>query len=103
MFRPKPDYPFEHWDRVGRGPLDPGVRYRVVRSFTDYDGDRIEVGHEWIYRAYNFFPWEEGLSLLVEDDAGLLVFRLGMLVPENAEIWDKFGEYVVRVAVSSRQ
>ncbi len=45
--------------------LRPGVQYRVVRSFTDYDRDEHAPGEIWIYLGYNFLPYDDGLSLFV--------------------------------------
>ena len=62
-----------HWTRsgalkAGHGFLQAGRCYRVVRSFTDYDGDVHPAGEEWTFLGASFLPHEDGLSLFVSLD-----------------------------------
>jgi hypothetical protein len=42
-----------------------GVRYAVVREFTDFDGGSHPAGETWWFRGHNFLPYDDGLSLFV--------------------------------------
>jgi len=43
--------------------LVPGHRYRVATTFTDFDGTVWREGFVFRYRTYNYFPYDEGLTL----------------------------------------
>jgi hypothetical protein len=50
--------------------LTRGQRYRVVRPFTDLDGDKHSVGEEWFFVGSGFLPYDNLLSIFVADDSG---------------------------------
>ena len=61
-----------HWD-VGRLDqahlfLKAGRRYRVLRAFTDFDGDAHPPGEEWTFLGTSFLPYDDGLSIFVSLD-----------------------------------
>jgi Domain of unknown function (DUF3601) len=48
--------------------LAPARRYRVTKSFVDYDGEIHPIGENWIYLSHSFLPHDDGLSLFVSLD-----------------------------------
>lgn len=61
-----------HWTRTGLDAshafLKAGRRYRVLRAFTDFDGDVHPPGEEWTFLGSSFLPHDDGLSLFVSLD-----------------------------------
>ena len=61
-----------HWTSNRLDPshlfLKAGRRYRVLRAFTDYDGDVHPPGEEWTFLGTSFLPYDDGLSLFVSLD-----------------------------------
>lgn len=56
--------------------LEPKTNYKVIKAFTDFDGDIIPIGWQGLYKAYNYFPYDDGLSLAFDTDKGLCIIRL---------------------------
>ena len=61
-----------HWSGGRLQPshdfLQAGRRYRVLREFTDFDGDAHRPGEEWTFLGASFLPHDDGLSLFVSLD-----------------------------------
>ena len=76
--------------------LIPGKKYKVIKSFTDYDHYVHEVGETWTFVTTNFLPYENGLTLhvLQDDIAKETVYRLQWRKEEQAEIIKNFINYV---------
>ena len=84
------------------GGLDPrhaflqsGRRYRVLREFTDFDGDAHRAGEEWTFLGSNFVPYEDGLSLFVSKD-GVSEWQIRMQWRPEAQgpVLDRLDAYV---------
>lgn len=72
-----------------------GRTYRVVQSFTDYDGDLHPAGESWTYLSHNFVPYDDGLSLFVSlDGAQEWQIRLCWRPDYQAHIIDSLGDYL---------
>lgn len=56
--------------------LIPGQVYRVKAAFIDYDGIVHHIGETWRFVGKNFLPYEDGLTLEVEQDGQRQVIRL---------------------------
>ena len=65
-----------HFTWKAYGGLEPRQTYEVVRPFTDFDGHELPVGWKGRYRAYNYFPYDDGLSLAFDTGDGLCIVRL---------------------------
>lgn len=79
------------------GGLAAGQRYRVVRAFTDFDGAVLATGWEGVYRAYNCFPYDDGLSLALDTDAGMTILRLQAHAEAQQAIVDALMDYFAPV------
>ena len=87
--------PFE----CGKLQLVPEVRYRVLIEFGDYDGQTHEPAEEWVYRGYNFFPHDDGLTLHVTwADGSDGVIRMRWHREAQGQVLDVFERYVARVS-----
>lgn len=82
-----------HFDWKSYGDLEPGKEYKVIKEFKDYDGDIIPVGWKGCYRAYNYFPYDDGLSLAFDTDDGLCLIRLQMIPDAHDEIGNNLMQY----------
>lgn len=74
--------------------LIPGKTYQVVRSFRDYDGFSHPVGERWRFVDKSFLPYEDGLTLKIEQDGQLTGIRLQWRDDAQALIIDNFSYYV---------
>jgi len=76
--------------------LIPGKKYKVIKSFTDYDHCVHEVGKTWTFVTTNFVPYDDGLTLhvLQDDISRERVYRLHWRKEEQAEIIEHFINYV---------
>ena len=77
--------------------LVPGQTYRVIKTFTDYDGSVHPVGESWRFVKKSFLPYEDGLSLFVEKNKQNVSFRLQWREETQAQIIDNFSVYVAEV------
>lgn len=46
--------------------IERGKKYRVIKSFTDYDREIHAIGETWKFLTTNFLPYEDGLTLHVQ-------------------------------------
>ena len=44
-----------------------GSKVRVIKSFEDFDGQKIEVGSEWQFNEYTYFPYDGGYTFYFEE------------------------------------
>jgi hypothetical protein len=89
---PPPRLP-ETTDPRDRGHLIFGRRYRVAKTFRDFDGGTWVEGTVFVYEGYHFFPYDDGLTLFT--DRGNI--RLSGLFPENQQVRDAIEEYLIPV------
>lgn len=74
--------------------LIPGKDYRVIKSFTDYDGIVHGTGETWTYLGTHFLPYDDGLTLHVSIGNRAAVYRLQWRKEEQAHIIENFRDYV---------
>jgi hypothetical protein len=76
--------------------LIPKKKYRVIKSFKDYDGVVHPIGETWTFIGTNFVPYDDGLSLhiMLENSTTETVYRLQWRAEEQEEIIQNFGTYV---------
>jgi hypothetical protein len=74
--------------------LIPGTTYRVIAAFEDYDGSIHPVGELWRFVGKNFLPYEDGLTLLIEQDGKQGSIRLQWRDETQAPIIDAFSDFV---------
>lgn len=71
-----------------------GAGYRVVAPFRDFDGEVHQPGTVWTFRGHSFLPYDDGLSLFVEQDGRDRQIRLRWLEGDQAEIIDNLSAYL---------
>ncbi len=82
---------------VGHGfhHMTPGKRYRVIKSFRDFDGQDHPIGEEWTYLGTAFLPYDDGLSLFVSLDGDReWHIRMQDRAEEQGPILDRLQDYV---------
>jgi Domain of unknown function (DUF3601) len=42
--------------------LTQGSKIKVIKSFEDFDGQKIEIGSEWTFKKYTYFPYDGGYT-----------------------------------------
>jgi hypothetical protein len=75
--------------------LRPQATYRVIAAFVDYDNEMHPVGERWRFLRDSFLPYEDGLSLFVEQDGGENQIRLQCRNEAQNDIVQAFSDYVV--------
>ena len=86
---PNPDGKFTAFE------LWPQAKYRVVTAFVDYDNIKHEVGERWTFLRKAFLPYEDGLSLFVEQDGQEVHIRLQSRNDAQGHIVGAFSDFVV--------
>jgi Domain of unknown function (DUF3601) len=74
-----------------------GRTYRVIKTFTDYDGTVHPVDESWRFVKKSFLPYEDGLSLFVERNKQNVLFRLQWRAESQGQIIDNFSDFVTEV------
>lgn len=74
--------------------LRPGTLYCVIRDFKDYDGVIHLVGERWRFLAKNFLPYEDGLTLVIEQDGRQLAIRLQWREETQGNLIERFSDFV---------
>jgi hypothetical protein len=83
------------WDAVVR----PGVRYRVMKAFTDFDGELHPEGEEWTFLRNAFLPYESGMTFFVSfDGREESQIRLQWRPEAQSHVLDHLAEYVGAVS-----
>lgn len=77
--------------------LVPGKVYCVAVSFTDYDGKLHQVGENWRFVSKNFLPYEDGLTLFIEQNGESASIRLQWRDETQGHIIDNFSDFVEEV------
>ena len=77
--------------------LVPGQSYRVIKTFTDYDGIIHPVDESWRFVKKGFLPYEDGLSLFVERNGQNLLFRFQWRAEAQGQIIDHFSDFVAEL------
>lgn len=71
-----------------------GREYMVTRAFTDFDGQLRPAGERWVFKGYDFLPYDDGLTLYTEPGPGL---RLQWRLESQGAIIDNLGDYLTMV------
>ncbi len=75
------------------GGLEPRKGYRAIQEFVDYDGDMISVGWKGCYRAFNYLPYDDELSLAFDDSEGLCIIRLHLRPGDQEAVGNNLMQY----------
>jgi len=54
-------------DQMRLNELTPGSKLRVIKSFADFDRQKIEVGSVWTFKEYTYFPYDGGYTFYFEE------------------------------------
>lgn len=71
-----------------------GERYRVARTFTDFDGQVLEQGRVLTFSSYTFFPYDGGYTAYFDEG----VVRLAEISTGNREVLKALDSYLERLA-----
>ena len=74
--------------------LEPGRTYRVVAPFVDYDGIAHPIGETFRFVEKHFLPYEDGLTLMVDQQGRADSWRLQWREEAQAEVIDNFSSFV---------
>lgn len=74
--------------------LIPGQTYRVTAPFKDYDGEMHPAGEEWRFLEKHFLPYEDGLTLMIEQSGQKRSIRLQWREETQGHIIDRFSDFV---------
>lgn len=77
------------------GCMKRGERYRVIRGFTDGDGDEHAVGEEWLFLGSSYSIYDEMRLLYVSISPGeAWIFPLFTDPTRQKAVSDEFCSYV---------
>ena len=76
------------------GDLIPGKTYRVITAFEDYDRMIHPIGERWGFVGKNFLPYEDGLTLRIEQNGKDASIRLQWRDDAQGQIIDDFSDFV---------
>jgi hypothetical protein len=74
--------------------LKPSESYRVIKEFTDYDGNLHKVGERWIFDYIDYLPYHSGLSLNVIENGVSVIYRFQDEPEEQQQLLNNFMNYV---------
>ena len=77
--------------------LTPGQMYKVCKPFEDYDGIIHLAGEQWRFVEKNFLPYDDGLSLHVEQDGQKKLIRLQWREEAQAGLIETFSDYLEEI------
>jgi len=77
--------------------LIPGKTYHVISAFEDYDGAIHPFGERWRFVGKNFLPYEDGLTVQIEQDGKDKSIRLQWRDETQGQIIDNFSDFVEEV------
>jgi hypothetical protein len=77
--------------------LEAGKRYEVIREFTDFDRTVHPVGERWLFVGHQFLPYDNGLSLFVQTDAGEWHMRWQLTNDEQRGLAEDLAAYIREV------
>jgi hypothetical protein len=77
--------------------LTSGKLYRVTVPFHDYDGILHSQGESWHFLRKSFLPYEDGLSLFVEQAGQEVQIRLQCRNESQAQLVNDFSNMVEEV------
>lgn len=68
-----------------------GREYMIVKSFRDFDGAERSAGERWVFKGYDFLPYDDGLTLFTDPGPNV---RLQWRRESQADIIDNLGDYI---------
>ncbi len=74
--------------------LKPGESYRVIKEFTDHDGNLHKAGERWIFVKIDYLPYHSGLSLNVIENGESVVYRFQDEPDQQQLLLECFMNYV---------
>lgn len=77
--------------------LKPGRRYRVIASFTDYDGRVHPVGETWRFIQEAYLAYDDGLSLSIVTQGQGQTIRMQWRDDAQGPVLDHLHRYVQAV------
>ena len=84
----------QDWPTTSFGHLWPGMTYRVVQAFRDFDGNEHPVGETWSFIGSSFLPYDDGLSLFVAIDGEHRQIRMQWREDQQGAVVDNLVDYV---------
>lgn len=79
----------DNWKFLTRGKI-----YTVLREFHDFDKVLHPVGESWTFAGSSFLPYENGLSLFVQNNKGEWHIRMQLEKDEQKEVNDHLEKYI---------
>ena len=73
--------------------LTQGSKVRVIKSFADFDGQKINVGSEWTFKEYTYFPYDGGYTFYFEEGE----MRMAEISDADYYVFSHASEYFVLI------
>jgi len=72
----------------------PGQIYHITKAFSDFDKYVHDIGESWIFVNKSFLPYDDGLTIFIEQNGSRRSFRMQARPEEQDEIVSNFSNYV---------
>jgi Domain of unknown function (DUF3601) len=70
-----------------------GQKIKVIKPFVDFDGQKIELGSEWTYDRYSYFPYDGGYTFYFNEG----VMRMAEISPEDYYVFEHTSEFFEQI------
>ena len=74
--------------------LTPGQKYKIIKTFIDFDQIVHPVDEAWIFIETNFLPYEDGLTLHVLKEGLKTTYRLKWTKENQENIIENFKDFI---------
>lgn len=66
-----------------------GQKIRVIKSFQDFDGTKIEEGSEWTFDSYTYFAYDGGYTFTFNEGD----MRMAEISPDDYYVFEHMEEF----------
>lgn len=73
--------------------LSKGQKIKVIKSFVDFDGQKMEEGSEWTFDRFSYFPYDGGYTFYFDEG----VMRMAEISPEDYYVFEHVSEFFVLI------
>ena len=69
--------------------LSKGQKVKVIKSFVDFDGTKINEGSEWTFDKYSYFPYDGGYTFYFNEG----VMHMAEISPDDYYVFEHASEF----------
>lgn len=77
--------------------LKKGKKYKVIKTFTDFDNIIHKIGETWVFDKTTYLPYHSGLSLFVTENKVNKQYHFQDVAEEQEKLLSNFMKYVEKM------